>query len=212
MNHSNKQSVISPSNDDIRRAVEAIRMGGVVAVPTETYYGLAVNPDNDQAIERLYLVKQRPKNKPILLLVSNVQQVAKYAQTIPKQYESLIEHYWPGPLTLVFPARPSVSHLLTGGTGTIGIRLTPNRTVCRIIDLFKNPITATSANPSRHEPARSAKQVHEAFGDKLAYVVDGGPADEGLGSTVVNVIDGILCIERVGRIRLPGLPLRSTLR
>lgn len=211
MSHSNKLSAISPPDDEIRRAVEAIRQGGVVGVPTETYYGLAVDPDNEEAIEKLFFVKQRPKNKPILLLVSNLDQVERYAQTVPKEYISLIEQFWPGPLTLVFPARASVSHLLTGGSGTIGIRLTPNLTVCRIIDLLGKPITATSANPSRHEPARSAGQVREAFAEKVAYVVDGGPADEGIGSTVVNLVDGVLCIERAGRIRLPGLPLRSEL-
>lgn len=212
LNHSKFQFVTSPSDQVIRRAAEAIRQGGVVAIPTETYYGLAVDPENDQAIQRLFLLKNRPQNKPILLLVSDLHQIARYAQTIPEQYESLIESYWPGPLTLVFPAKPEVSQLLTGGTGTIGIRLTPNKTVCRIIDQLQAPVTATSANLSRHEPARSVQQVHDAFRDKLAYIVDGGPADEGPGSTVVNVINGKLYIERIGRIQLPGLPLSSELK
>lgn len=212
LNHSKLQFITSPSDAVIRRAAEAIRQGGVVAIPTETYYGLAVDPENDQAVQRLFLLKNRPANKPILLLISDLHQVARYAQTIPEQYESLIDSYWPGPLTLVFSAKPEVSPLLTGGTGTIGIRLTPNRTVCRIINQLAAPVTATSANISRHEPARSAQQVVEAFGDKLTYVVDGGSADEGPGSTVVNVIDGKLCIERVGRIQLPGLPLSAELK
>lgn len=211
MNHSNQLPVNDPPDEVIRRAVEAIRCGGVVAVPTETYYGLAVDPDNEAAIARLFRVKQRPQNKPILLLVSQLDQVEQYAQAIPKQYNRLIDQFWPGPLTLVFPAKKNASKLLTGGTGTIGIRWTPNTTVCRIIDLLGKPITATSANLSRHEPARTAGQVYEAFGDKLAYIVDGGPADEGAGSTVVAVVNEKLCIERAGRIELKGLSLRSEL-
>lgn len=197
---------IRPSDDEIRRAVEAIRQGGIVAVPTETYYGLAVDPENAAALSSLFILKQRPQHKPILLLISKIEQLEGYVSCVPKPYSALIDCYWPGPLTLIFPAKPHVSTVLTGDSGTIGIRLTPHPVACSIIEHLGRPITATSANLSRHEPARTAQQVKAFFGDRLACVVDGGPADEGPGSTVLGIIDGKLCIKRRGRINLPGLP------
>jgi L-threonylcarbamoyladenylate synthase len=195
-----------PPDTEIRRAVASLREGGVVAIPTETYYGLAADPENEQALKRLFQIKQRPRYKPILLLISHLEQLDLFAASVPEGYQKLIERYWPGPLTLVFPAKAHVSSLLTGGTGTVGIRLTPNACARRIIDTFGKAITATSANPSSFEPARSAQQVREAFGDKISCIVDGGPADEGLGSTVISYTGGSLCIERAGRIYVPGLP------
>jgi L-threonylcarbamoyladenylate synthase len=195
-----------PSDSDIRRAVESLRAGDVVGIPTDTYYGLAADPDNDEALRRLFQIKERPRHKPILLLISKIEQLDLFAASVPHKYQSLIERYWPGPLTLVFPARAEVSSLLTGGTGTVGIRLTPNECARRIIDSFGKAITATSANLSSYEPARSAQQVKEAFGDRISCIVDGGVADEGLGSTVINATEGTLCIERPGRIYIPGLP------
>ena len=206
------KSRICPPDSEIRRAVDAIQQGGVVAVPTETYYGLAVDPDNEAALERLFRIKQRPKHKPILLLISKIEQLYRYAESIPEPFNTLIDMYWPGPLTLVFPARAEVSPLLTGGTGTIGLRLTPEPCTRRIIDLLGKPITATSANPSNLEPARSAEQVLRILGDQLACVVDGGTADEGPGSTVISIRAGRLCLERPGRITLPvSLPWCSEL-
>ncbi|SHO45501.1 L-threonylcarbamoyladenylate synthase [Desulfopila aestuarii] len=202
----NVNAVLAPADEDIRRAVEAIRSGQVVAVPTETYYGLAVDPCNQMALQELFTLKKRPQHKPILVLISRLEQLEKFAATIPLPYLSLIDCYWPGPLTLVFPARPEISDILTGGTGTIGIRLTPHPVACRIIEQLGGPITATSANLSSHEPARTARQVKDYFGDRLGWIIDGGPADEGLGSTVVNIVDHMLCIERRGRVDLPGLP------
>lgn len=206
-----RRVLFCPSDDEIRRAAAAIVEGRIIAVPTETYYGLAADPENESALESLFELKQRPPYKPILLLISKFEQLQDYAASIPPPFRSLINCYWPGPLTLVFPAKPHVSKLLTGGSGTIGIRLTPHPIASRIIDMLGRPITATSANFSREEPARTAQQVKSFFGNKIDCVIDGGPADEGPGSTVLNCINGRLCIERIGRIHLPGLPECSAL-
>jgi L-threonylcarbamoyladenylate synthase len=192
--------------DGIDQAAAAIRSGKVVAIPTETYYGLAVDPDNESALEALFSIKGRPSHKPILLLISNTEQLSRYASAVPKQYEPLMARHWPGPLTLVFPAKSTVSTLLTGGTGTIGIRLTPHPVTLRLIETLGKPITATSANLSDGEPALSIGEVLRIFGGRLGAVVDGGEADGGPGSTVINLIDGQLCIERFGRVKVPDLP------
>lgn len=196
----------SPSDEVIRRAVQHIESGRVVAIPTETYYGLAADPENEEALARLFSIKQRPEHKPILILISAIDQLYRYTATIPVEYNRLIDRYWPGPLTLVFPARDHVPILLTGGTGTVGIRLTSDNTARRIIDMLGKPITATSANLSNHEPARNINQVMEAFGENIADAVDGGQSSEGPGSTVIRVVNGSLCLARAGRVIIPDLP------
>ncbi len=202
MKRGNSQS--PPDEYSLRRAVEAIRRGGVVGIPTETYYGLAVDPANEQAVAELFRLKQRPVDKPVLLLISQLEQLHPLVAAVPEAYRPLIESYWPGPLTLVFPAAPTISPLLTAGTATIGIRQTPHPQARRIIEMLGGAITATSANISSEQPALSAHQVRRIFGEKLAWVVDGGEAGQGPGSTVVNHIDGRVCLERRGRITLPG--------
>lgn len=199
-------SILCPSDEHLERAASEIRAGRIVGIPTETYYGLAADPDNDKALSQLFELKERPAHKPILLLVSQFEQLQRYTLSIPPPYRSLMNCYWPGPLTLVFPAKPEVSDLVTCGTGTIGIRLTSHPTATNLIEKLGHPITATSANLSTHEPARSAREVTSFFGDKVGCVVDGGPADEGPGSTVVSFRNGKLCVERNGRVYLPGLP------
>ncbi|MFV0435905.1 MAG: L-threonylcarbamoyladenylate synthase [Desulfopila sp.] len=196
----------------IGQGVAAIRSGGIVAVPTETYYGLAVDPANESAIMGLFALKKRPCHKPILLLISAMNQLDRLVKEIPSQYLSLMERFWPGPLTLIFPAQDQISPLLTGGSGTIGVRLTSHPVARRIIDQLGSAITATSANLSAREPARSAARIREVFGDRIDVVVDVGPADDGPGSTVVNLQSGRLCVERQGRIALPAVPACRQLR
>ncbi len=198
--------IICPSDDNIKRAAATISTGRVIGIPTETYYGLAADPENENALSSLFALKNRPSYKPILLLISQFEQLQKYTLSIPPPFRSLINCYWPGPLTLVFPAKPDVSTLLTGGSETIGIRLTSHPITRRLIDVLGHPITATSANLSEHEPARTAQEVSSFFGDGVGCIVDGGPAGEGPGSTVVSFKKGKLCIERIGRVFLPGLP------
>ena len=198
-----------PTGLDISRAVALLKQGEVVGIPTETYYGLAVDPDNEYALEKLFAVKKRPAHKPILILIADIDQLYHYTDCIPEQYKILIQQYWPGPLTLVFNASSQVSPLLTGGTGSVGIRLTPDPYARKIIESFGKPITATSANLSSLNPARNAQEVANSFGNAISYVVDGGPSTEGPGSTVVTIIEERLCMLRQGRITLPGVPLCS---
>lgn len=187
-------------DQEIRQAAIIIKNGGVVAVPTETYYGLAADPENERALRRLFELKQRHESKPILILVSSLEQLEMYVEYIPPQYETLIKRFWPGPLTLVFPAKDSLSEVLTGGTGTVGIRLTPHPVAVNIIETLGRPITATSANISGHDPARSAEQIMMMFGDKLDYIVDCGMSVETLPSTVVKIESGRVCVVRPGLI------------
>ena len=186
-------------------AVRLLRQGKIVAFPTETYYGLAVDPDCASAVGQLFAVKNRQEHKPLLLLIEKEAQLATLVQDVPSEYRSMIATYWPGPLTLVFQAKATVNPLITGNSGTIGVRISPHPVARELVRLMGKPITATSANISGLPPARSAQEVQAMLGDKIAYIVDGGPTAAGLCSTVVALQNGRLALLRRGQIALPEL-------
>lgn len=170
--------------DRIEEAVTVLRHGGVVAFPTESYFGLAVDPANEAALERLFVLKKRPRKKPILLITHHIDQLATLTDTIPLPYASLIDSFWPGPLTLVFKARPSVLPQLTADTGTIAVRISSEPTAQRLAHMFGSPITATSANISGMEAAVSGTGVDDYFNDQVDLIIE-GKSPGGLGSTLV---------------------------
>ncbi len=188
------------SNDIYLKAVSILRKGGVVAFPTETYYGLAVDPDNEKALQKLFEIKKRDSAKPILVLISEIAQLFRLTNRIPEHYKPLIQKLWPGPLTLIFQALPKVSPLLTGNSGTVGIRISSHpvaRTLCR---KWGQPLTATSANISGRSPAESAAAVHHWLGDKVDFIIDGGQAPAGHCSTILGVQGGEIKLIRSGKI------------
>lgn len=196
---------VAVSKNSLDHAVTLLRSGGVVAFPTETYYGLAVDPLNSMALERLFLVKRRPKNLPILVLVAGMEQLSMLTTDIPAVFYRLIDCFWPGPLTLICPAQTSLPSQLTGGTGTVGIRQSPHATANRLIAGYGGPITATSANRTGCEAAVSAEEVARVFGTEIDLILDGGMTPGGSGSTLVGMQgERILCI-RPGKIRFSAV-------
>ncbi len=183
-------------------AVDLLRQGKIVAFPTETYYGLAVDPDCASAVAGLFAVKKRLEHKPLLLLIENIAQLDTVVEDVPLEYWPMIDKYWPGPLTLIFPAKATVNPKITGNSGTVGVRISPHPIARELVRLMGKPITATSANISGHPPAQSAQDVVEMLGDKIAYTVDGGPAATGLCSTIVGLQNGRLTLIRRGLIDL----------
>ncbi len=181
-------------------AVTHLRRGGIVAFPTETYYGLAVDPECDAAVLRLFAVKNRPVDKPLLLLIAANEQLNSIVQYVPPIYWPLIKKYWPGPLTLIFPAGKSLNRRITGKSGTVGIRVSPHPIARELVCRMGKPITATSANISGLPPARSAQEVIEMLGNRIDYVLDGGQTPAGLCSTIVREFNGRLTIIRHGQI------------
>lgn len=197
----NRKCNLSLLCHDIAPAVEILKRGGIVAIPTESSYGLAVDARNKTALQRLYQLKQRPQNKPLLVLVSSPAHILaeRLATAIPAPYESLISQFWPGPLTLVFKAGNSVNDIITGGTKTIGVRMSPHRSARALVEAFGSAVTATSANISGLAPCVSAEAVVEMFGEGVDCVLDGGRAD-GLPSTLVILDEGRVKILREGQI------------
>ncbi len=183
-------------------AVSHLRRGGIVAFPTETYYGLAVDPDCASAVQKLFKVKNRNTDKPLLLLIENIEQLDSIVREVPPQYLPLIKKYWPGPLTLIFRSKSNLNQQITGYTGTVGVRISPHPIAQALVTRLGRPITATSANISGISPARSAQEVAKTLGNDVDYIIDGGQANGGLCSTILSVKDGKLILLRYGQIDL----------
>lgn len=193
------------SSQNLQEAVTIIKQGGIVAFPTETYYGLAVDPFNETALTKLFTLKKRPEDKPLLTLISGLTQLPTLAESVPPCFSPFME-LWPAPLTLVFPARQELSRRLTAGTGTIGVRISPHPVAQRFLGLSGQPLTATSANLSGAPAANSGQEVASHFSGKIDYILDGGTTPGGAGSTLVGCVDGRPVLLRRGVLDPELLP------
>ncbi len=182
---------------EIEKAAAIIRHGGVVAFPTETYYGLAVDPFNLDALEKLFRLKNRPEKKPVLLLIADISQLNLLVTGIPSVFRFLL-NLWPAPLTLVFEALPDLSPRLTAGVGTVGVRISPHPIADALVRRAGRPITATSANLSGEKPATEPSAVEKAFGTGIDYLLDGGMTLGGASSTLVGCEADSLVLLREG--------------
>ncbi|MCP3887343.1 MAG: threonylcarbamoyl-AMP synthase [Desulfobulbaceae bacterium] len=193
---------ISPNRfgTSLSLAADYLRQGKIVAFPTETYYGLGVDPGNDGALARLFSLKQRQADKPLLLLIKNRNQLDSLVSHVPSQYPELMDRYWPGPLTLIFPAHQSLNSKLTANTNTVGIRISPHPVASSLVQHVGMPITATSCNISGYSPAKSAEEVLRIFGEGVDYILDGGVTEAGFSSTIMTISEGRLSLIRAGKI------------
>ena len=175
------------SESSLREAGEVVRSGGVIAFPTETFYGLGVDPFNVPAVQRLYNLKGRsPQTRPILVLIRSHHELQALVSEITPAAERLMQACWPGPLTLVFRAAEAVPSVLTAETGTIGVRLSAYPDVQRVLEVIGGPLTGTSANRTGQPPATTAEEVERALGAAVDLIVNGGQTPGGLPSTVVD--------------------------
>jgi L-threonylcarbamoyladenylate synthase len=179
-----------------------LKEGGVVAFPTETYYGLAVDPKNENALEKLFDIKKRDRAKSILLLIYSRSQLSSLATTIPDQYLPLMERFWPGALTLIFEAQNHLSPLITGGTGGVGVRISSSSVARELCKIWNQPLTATSANISGHPPVEKASDIQSIFGNNVDFVIDGGRSPAGECSTIIGLDQSGLRAIRQGKIPL----------
>jgi len=181
---------VDPAAPDQRVLDEAARVlgrGGLVAFPTETFYGLGAAALDRRAVRRVFEVKGRPASMPLLVLVDSEAMVGRVALEIPARARALMTRHWPGALTLVLRASAGLPAELTAGTGTIGVRLPAHATARALVRALGAPVTAPSANPTGAEPPTTAGAVLAHFGDALDLVLDGGPTPGGAPSTVVDV-------------------------
>jgi L-threonylcarbamoyladenylate synthase len=189
---------------DVEKAAKIIASGGVVAFPTETYYGLAVDPFNKEALVRLYQLKKRQRTKPLLVLIAQPGDLDLLVDTVPPVFEPFIE-LWPAPVTLVFPALSFLPLQLTGGTATIGVRISSHPVATALVRACGFPITATSANISGMTPCHQPDLIKKQFQDRLDYILDGGETPGGAGSTLIGIKNSKPVILRDGVFSVASL-------
>ena len=164
-----------------------ILSGGVVAFPTESFYALGVNATDEKAIERLFVIKKRQENQPILILIPTIETLDEYVKTISETARKFIKRFWPGGLTLIFEAGPKISPLLTAETGKIGIRLSSHPVATSLAHEVGLPITGTSANISGQPASTTAEEVYHSLGKDVDLILDAGKTEGGKGSTILDI-------------------------
>lgn len=184
------------------RCRDVIKAGGVIVYPTDTFYGLGADPGNAAAIRKLFTIKGRQLDRPILLLIKDAGQVRKWAAEIPLPAEELMRRHWPGPLTLVFKAKKQVLPELTAGSGTIGLRVPGSVVTVQLLAFLGTALTGTSANASGGPSPRTAEEAKEAVGNAVDLILDGGMTAGGRPSTVADVSAGKVVVVREGAVKL----------
>ncbi|PIR18036.1 MAG: threonylcarbamoyl-AMP synthase [Deltaproteobacteria bacterium CG11_big_fil_rev_8_21_14_0_20_49_13] len=189
-----------PEFDIVQKAAGFLRDGNVISYPTETFYGLGVDITNEKAIKKLYELKRRDYSLPIAMLVADKAMIEDYIGPVNESVTNLIKAFWPGPLTILFPAGPKISKSLTTNTGKIGIRISSHPVATAIVREFGKPITTTSANLSGYPPSLTTRHVQKYFKDKIDLIIDGGESEPSRGSTVIDVSEDTMAIIRDGAI------------
>lgn len=181
-------------------AAVIIRNGGLVAIPTETVYGLGANGLDENAVAKIFEAKGRPQDNPLILHVAEPSEIQRFCQNIPQAAYDLAEKFWPGPLTMVLPARDTVPRRTTAGLPTVGVRCPDNEVTRKIIRLAGVPIAAPSANISGKPSTTTAQHVLHDHDGKIDAIVDGGPCRVGVESTIVDLTDSRPRLLRPGGI------------
>ena len=187
------------------RAIDALRRGEVIVFPTETFYGLGADAFDEAAVGQVISLKGRRPESPIPIIVADEKMLKGVVTEVPPVAQRLMERFWPGPLTLVLPAKKNLPGPLLNRDGGIGVRISSHPLATRLSRELSHPITATSANSSGREPARTVEEAMDYFSGKLEIFLDGGRLEGKRGSTVVEIVQGKLRIIREGEIDLQEL-------
>ena len=193
-------SAQSPSADVLRYVAERLLHGEVVAIPTDTVYGLAADPFNLSAVEEIYRVKGRPEVRALPILVNSLDQAMLLAREVPRNFLRLAEEFWPGVLTLVVDASHRLPLKVTANTGRIALRWPRSEVVARLIEEFDGPLTGTSANLTGSPACASAEEVYRQLGERLPIILDAGETKSATPSTIVELHGDAWKILREGAI------------
>ena len=190
-----------PESSLVNYVADRIRNGSVVGLPTDTFYGLAVDPFNLHAVERVYEIKERGRHKPLSLLIENVERAEELAHELPDDFYLLAEKFWPGPLTIIVRAAPRLPLKVTANSGNIAVRLPDSAVAQAVVRALKCPITATAANLAGAAECTTAKAVADQMGERVHVVLDGGTTPRTVPTTIVNLTgNGGWVLQREGAI------------
>ncbi|MCL2689004.1 MAG: L-threonylcarbamoyladenylate synthase [Chitinispirillia bacterium] len=188
----------------IEKGADILREGGVVALPTETVYGLGASAFNEKALARVFEIKRRPFFDPLILHISNIKWLDNLAADIPAAAKNLIEKIWPGPLTIVLPKKNCVPDIATSGLPGVALRMPSNETARALIELAGVPVAAPSANLFGSVSPTTAKHVEDQLGGSVDIIIDGGPCTVGIESTIISFMNAAPTLLRPG-----GTPLEE---
>lgn len=177
----------TPEASLVRYAADQIRAGEVLGMPTDTFYGLAADPFNLRAVDRVYDIKTRSRHKPLSLLIESVDQAEELSKSLPDEFYTLARKFWPGPLTIIVRAGSRLPLKVTANTGNVALRVPSAKIPLAVVQAAAIPITATSANLSGASECTSAAQVHGQLHDRISIIVDGGPSPRDVASTIVDL-------------------------
>lgn len=196
-----KSRIYKPTAEAIIMASDILKKGEVVSFPTETVYGLGADATNSDAIAKIFSAKNRPSFNPLIIHLPNTQMVEKYVE-LSQLTKDLSNIFWPGPFTMVLPLKKNsgISTLITAGLETVAIRVPSHPVAHTLLNEFNGPMAAPSANKSGQISPTTAQHVDQEFGDELELIIDGGPCDNGLESTIVKVVYDQLTILRPGNV------------
>jgi L-threonylcarbamoyladenylate synthase len=195
-----------PEPSLVNYVAERIRHGSVVGMPTDTFYGLAVDPYNLHAVDSVYEIKERGRHKPLSLLIESVEQAEELAHQLPDEFYLLADKFWPGPLTMIVRASPRLPLKVTANSGNIAVRMPDSAVALAVVRALKCPITATSANLAGAVECTTAAAVAEQMGERVQLLVDGGTTPRTVPTTIVNLTeDGRWSLQRDGAIALSDI-------
>ncbi len=183
---------------DIAKAREALMRGGLVAIPTETVYGLAANALDADAVLSIFEAKERPAFDPLIVHIGSMAQLNDLVSSFPERAQQLATAFWPGPLTLVLPKKPVVPDLVTSGLPKVGVRMPSHPLAQKLLQSLPFPLAAPSANPFGYISPTTARHVADQLGDRVDYILDGGPCEIGLESTIVSFAGDEVHVLRLG--------------
>jgi L-threonylcarbamoyladenylate synthase len=179
----------TPEASLIRYAADQIRSGEVLGMPTDTFYGLAADPFNLRAVDRVYEIKSRSRHKPLSLLIESVEQAEELARPLPEEFEALARKFWPGPLTMIVRASSRLPLKVTANTGNVALRIPSSAIPLAVVQAAGIPITATSANLSGEAECTTAEAVRDQLQNRISIIVDGGTSPREVASTIIDLTD-----------------------
>jgi L-threonylcarbamoyladenylate synthase len=186
--------------NEISRASKLLQEGKVVAIPTETVYGLAANAFDDKAVSQIFAIKNRPLFNPLIVHIKSIEYLNVIAVNIPPLAYLLAEHFWPGPLTLVLEKKSNISDIVTAGKNTVGVRIPDHPVILALLEAIDFPLAAPSANPFGYISPTTSEHVRKQLGDKIPFILEGGSCEKGVESTIIGFENGTPVLYRVGAI------------
>lgn len=187
---------------DISKAIQLLELGKLVAIPTETVYGLAANALDTTAVAGIFRAKNRPTFDPLIIHTYSIEKVKEYVREFPPELEKLAKAFWPGPLTLLLPKKNLVPDLVTSGLDKVAVRIPNHPLTLQLLQKLKFPLAAPSANPFGYVSPTKPAHVNKQLGSEVDYILDGGNCEVGIESTIVGMEDGKICVYRLGGLTI----------